>query len=144
IDDVPALLPLVEGYWEFEGISGFDATRVPEQLARLFSDPRLGCGWVAFLDGHPVGYLLAVYVFSLEHLGLTAEIDEFMVFDHDRVQGVGSGLLRIAESTSTQAGCTKVSLQLSRRNDSGRAFYHRQGYSERSGYELLDKALQDG
>jgi ribosomal protein S18 acetylase RimI-like enzyme len=96
------------------------------------------------MDGQPVGYLVAVYVFSLEHLGLTAEIDEFMVLDQHRGHGVGSALLGIAESTFTCAGCTKVSLQLSRRNDAARAFYHRQGYSERSGYELLDKALLDG
>ena len=144
IDDVPAMLPLMEAYWAFEGISGFDPPRVSEQLTRLFSEPRLGCGWVAFMDGQPVGYLVAVYVFSLEHLGLTAEIDEFMVLDQHRGHGVGFALLRIAESTFTQAGCTNISLQLSRRNDSARAFYHRQGYSERSGYELLDKALPDG
>jgi len=144
IDDVPVLLRLMEVYWAFEGISGFDPPRVSEQLTRLFSEPRLGCGWVAFMDGQPVGYLVAVYVFSLEHLGLTAEIDEFMVLDQHRGHGVGSALLGIAESTFSWAGCTKVSLQLSRRNDAARAFYHRQGYSERSGYELLDKALLDG
>jgi GNAT superfamily N-acetyltransferase len=144
IDDVPILLPLVEGYWAFEGISGFDSPRVSEQLSRLFSEPPLGCGWIAFVDGQPVGYLLAVYVFSLEHLGLTAEIDEFMVLEQQRGSGVGFALLRIAESAFTQAGCTNVSLQLSRGNDSARAFYHRYGYSERSGYELLDKSLGDG
>ena len=69
----------------------------------------------------PVGYLVAVYVFSLEHLGLTAEIDEFMVLDQHRGHGVGSALLGIAETTFSWAGCTKVSLQLSRRNDAARA-----------------------
>jgi GNAT superfamily N-acetyltransferase len=144
IDDVPVLLPLVEGYWAFEGIAGFDPPRISEQLTRLFSEPRLGLGWVALVDGQPVGYLVAVYVFSLEHCGLTAEIDEFMVLDQHRGHGVGSALLGIAESTFTRAGCTNVSLELSRRNDAARAFYHRHGYSERSRYELLDKALRDG
>ena len=142
-DDVPVLLPLVHGYWAFEGISGFDPPRVSEQLTRLFSEPWLGCGWVAFIDGQAVGYLIAVYVLSLEHLGLTAEIDEFMVLDQHRRHGIGAALLGMAESTFIRAGCTNVALQLSRRNDAGRAFYHRQGYSERSEYELLDKALQD-
>jgi len=62
IDDVPVLLSLVKGYWAFEGISGFDSPRVSQQLTRLFSEPRFGCGWVALMDGQPVGYLLAVYV----------------------------------------------------------------------------------
>jgi hypothetical protein len=34
-----------------------------------------------------------------------------------------------------------LTLELSRLNDAARAFYHRQGYSEPSRYELLDKAL---
>src|SRR5262245_52899655 len=99
VEDVPVLLPLVERYWAFDGIAGFDSALVAEQLAGLFSEARLGCGWVAAVDGQPVGYLLAVYVFSLEHHGLTAEIDELMVLEQHRGQGVGAALLRIAEST---------------------------------------------
>lgn len=140
--DVPALLPLVADYWRFEGLSGFEPQRVAPQLERLLSEPRLGAGWIALREGEAVGYLLAVYVFSLEHLGLTAEIDEFFVVPSRRGQGVGAELLRVAESEFLRLGCTNVSLQLSRSNDAARAFYHRQGYAERAGYELLEKTLQ--
>ena len=70
--EIPALLPLVEQYWLFEEIGGFDAGLVRRELERTCADPRLASGWIAFLRGEAVGYLLAVYVFSLEHLGLTA------------------------------------------------------------------------
>jgi GNAT superfamily N-acetyltransferase len=143
-DDVPILSPLVGAYWAFEGISPFDSPRVSAQLAQLLRESRLGCAWLAFVDGEPVGYLLAVYVFSLEYLGLTAEIDEFFVLPEQRGHGVGAEMVRIAELEFIHAGCTKVSLQLSRGNDSARAFYRRHGYAERSGYELLDKTLPDG
>jgi RimJ/RimL family protein N-acetyltransferase len=142
IDDVPKLLPLVEAYWAFEGIAGFDSVRVSDQLKRVVSAPQFGCGWIAFVKGEAAGYLLAVYVFSLEHLGLTAEVDELLVLEQYRGQGLGTCLLRTAEAAFCEAGCTNVSLQLSRCNDTARAFYHRQGYSERSGYELLDKQLR--
>ena len=142
-NDVPALLPLVAEYWRFEAISGFESQSVAAQLRRFLSEPHLGIGWLAIVQGVPVGYLLAVYVFSLEHLGLTAEIDEFFVLPQQRRDGLGSELLRSAESEFVRVGCTNVSLQLSRSNDSARVFYHRQGYVERSGYELLEKMLQD-
>ena len=58
-----------------------------------------------------------------------------------RGNGVGSALLRRAESELVRVGCTNVSLQLLHGNDSARGFYHRQGYVERSGYEILDKEL---
>ncbi len=141
--DVPNLLPLVEEYWRLEGIPGFERIRVAAQLDRLLSEPRLGAGWLATASGVAVGYLLAVYVFSLEHLGITAEIDEFYVAPTQRAQGIGSELLKIAESEFRRFGCTNVSLQLARHNSSVRGFYHRYEYTERSGYELLDKMLHD-
>src|ERR671910_330113 len=96
--DVPALLPLVAEYWRFEGLSGFDPQRVAAQLGRLLSEPRLGAGWIAVAEGVAAGYLLAVYVFSLEHLGLTAEIDEFYVLPSARSRRIGDELLKFAEA----------------------------------------------
>ena len=139
--DVAALIPLIADYWRFESIAGFDPDSIGSQLARLLSARELGAGWLATVDGVVVGYLLAVYVFSLEHGGLTAEIDELFVRPAQRGQGAGAALLRTAEDEFQRAGCTNVSLQLSRRNDAARGFYRRHGYRERSGYELLDKML---
>jgi GNAT superfamily N-acetyltransferase len=141
VSEVPALIPLVADYWTFESIAGFDPARIATQLTRVLSEPGLGAGWVAFEEGVAVGYLLAVYVFSLEHSGLTAEIDELFVLPSQRGKGVGAALLAIAESEFVRRGCTNVSFQMSSTNDSGRAFYRRHGYVERSGYELLDKSL---
>ena len=143
IEDVPVLVQLVQDYWDFESIPGFESLRVAAQLHRLLAEPRLGCGWIAVTDSLVVGYLLAVYVFSLEHLGLTVEIDELFVVPDERGRGVGAALLKTAEATLISTGCTNVSLQLSRGNESARAFYRRHGYRERSGYELLDKMLLD-
>ncbi|MCB0127279.1 MAG: GNAT family N-acetyltransferase [Caldilineaceae bacterium] len=144
VADVPLLLPLVADYWAFESIPGFTAQRIASQLARLLSAPSRGQGWIALAEGMAVGYLLAVYVFSLEHFGLTAEIEEFFVLPTQRGNGVGAELLRIAEVAFIQAGCTNISLQLARGNDAARTFYHRFGYNERSAYELLDKTLHAG
>jgi GNAT superfamily N-acetyltransferase len=135
---------MVAAYWNFEGISGFEVQQVAPQLARLLSEPSLGAGWIALADDIPIGYLLALYVFSLEHKGLSAEIDEFFLLPSGRNGGVGSELLRAAESEFARVGCTNVSLQLSQGNDAARRFYHRNSYAERSGYELLDKMLQAG
>ena len=141
--DVAYLVPLIAEYWRFEKISGFAPERVAAQLAHLLSSPNLGVGWLASGEGVAVGYLLAVYVFSLEHLGLTAEIDELFVLPAQRGRGAGAMLLRVAEKEFVHAGCTNVSLQLSRGNEAARGFYRRHAYRERDGYELLDKRLDD-
>jgi len=141
--DISALLPLVEQYWIYEDITHFDATRVAKELERMCKDASLASGWIAESRGQPVGYLLAVYVFSLEHLGLTAEIDEFFVLPSGRGKGIGGELIRLAEAEFLRRGCTNVSLQLGRGNDRARVFYRAHGYGERAGYELLDKMLPD-
>lgn len=140
-DDVPALLPLVAAYWQFERLEGFAPETLGGPLARLLSSDHLGAGWLALSEGRAVGYLLAVYVFSLEHGGLTAEIDEFFVAPEGRGAGVGALLLGTAEAEFLRAGCRNSSLQLGRGNADARRFYHRHGYRERSGFELLDKRL---
>ena len=140
--DIPALLPLVEQYWIFEDIQGFREASVGRELERLCTDPRLGAGWIVEQESRAIGYLLAVFVHSLEHLGLTAEIDEFFLLPSARGQGAGVALLDAAETEFRRLGCTNVSLQLGRGNEAAREFYRRRGYSERSGYELLDKMLR--
>ncbi|HAO32774.1 MAG TPA: hypothetical protein DCQ84_07470 [Candidatus Competibacteraceae bacterium] len=130
VQDVPIVLPLVAEYWNFEGLSGFQTQLVASQLERLFSEPSLGVGWIAWSSESTVGYLLAVFVFSLEDLGITAEIDEFFVRPEYRGNGVGTKLLAVAEAEMLRVGCTSVSLHLARRNDSARAFYRQHDYIE--------------
>ncbi|MET1078872.1 MAG: GNAT family N-acetyltransferase [Pseudomonas sp.] len=139
--DVRQLLALVAEYWAFEGIAGFVPERVAAQLSRLLSSAELGAGWMAVEEGEAVGYLLAVQVFSLEYLGLTAEIDEFFVLASQRGRGVGAALLNTAEAEFGRRGYTQVSLQLSRTNPSALQFYRGLGYAQRADYGLLDKPL---
>jgi GNAT superfamily N-acetyltransferase len=140
--DIAALLELVREYWAFEGVPGFDPERCARALRLLFGRPNLGTCWIAEHDGVAVGYLLACFVFSLEHGGLTAEIDELFVRKESRGAAIGGRLLSTAGTVLREAGCTSVALQLGRGNDVARAFYHRHGYTEREGYELLDKTLE--
>jgi GNAT superfamily N-acetyltransferase len=139
--DATVLLPLVAQYWEFESLSGFRPAQAETQLERLLSSPALGAAWVATEAQRPVGYLILVYVFSLEHHGLTAEVDEFFVVPDHRASGVGSQLLRKAEAEAAQHGCTNISLQIGTSNLRANEFYRRHGYSERSGFQLLEKQL---
>jgi GNAT superfamily N-acetyltransferase len=139
--DSAALVPLVERYWRFEAIEGFDAARVASLLERVLVDATLGRAWIATVGGDPAGYLLAVFVFSLEFQGVTAEIDELFVIERHRGGGIGGKLLDAAEAHFRAAGCTHVALQIGRDNEAARAFYQRRGFSGRSGFDLVSKPL---
>jgi GNAT superfamily N-acetyltransferase len=139
--DMPALVHLIAQYWSFEGILGFDASRVESLLrAALFADGRARC-WLAEQAGEVGGYLLAVLVFSLEHGGMMAEIDEFFVSPAFRRRGIGAALLLKAESTLRDGGVRRLQLQLGAGNAPARDFYSARGYGRRAGFDLWDKAL---
>jgi GNAT superfamily N-acetyltransferase len=139
--DLPALVNLVEQYWSFENLAGFDASRIETLLrAALFSEGRARC-WVAERAGEVGGYLLAVLVFSLEHGGVMAEIDEFFVTPAFRERGIGAALLLQAENALRASGVRQLQLQLGSENARARDFYVARGYGRRSGFELWDKAL---
>jgi len=139
--NIDTLVPLVQQYWRFEAIEGFDPGKIQSLLQRVISDPSLGQAWLATVDGKAAGYLLAVFVFSLEHQGLTAEIDELFVSPDHRGRGLGGRLLEVAEHSFRQRGCTQVFLQVGRDNDAARAFYRSRGFSDRHGFDMVDKDL---
>src|SRR5277367_6719774 len=139
--DIAGIASLVGRYWEFESIRGFDGPRIETQLGYLLGQPERGACWVAATGGRPCGYLLAVYMFSLEHGGLMAEIDEIFVAPEVRSQGLGSLLVAHAERHLAERGLVHLQLQLGLDNERGRLFYERHGFRRRAGYELLDKPL---
>src|SRR6202051_1748249 len=93
MEDIADIAPLVERYWEFESVGGFDRPRIETLLRALLAEPQRGACWVAESDGRLCGYLLAVFMFSLEHGGLMAEIDEVFVSREMRSRGLGSLLV---------------------------------------------------
>jgi len=138
---MPALVHLVEQYWSFEDIRGFDAHRIESLLrAALFADGSARC-WLAEHDGEVGGYLLAVPVFSLEHGGTMAEIDEFFVSPAFRRRGIGAALLLKVESVLRESGVKRLQLQLGTGNAHAQNFYAARGYGRRARFEFWDKAL---
>jgi GNAT superfamily N-acetyltransferase len=143
VGDIAAVAGLVERYWEFESIGGFDRPRIEALLRDLLSAPERGACWVAESEGGVCGYLLAVFMFSLEHGGLMAEIDEVFVSPEMRSAGVGTTMLATAERDLAGRGLVRLQLQLGVGNRGARRFYERLGLRRRAGYELLDKPLQE-
>ena len=141
IEDVAGIASLVQRYWEYESVAGFDRARVETLLGALLAEPDHGACWVAETEGRLCGYLLAAFMFSLEHGGSMAEIDELFVSREMRSLGVGALLLARAEGELAQRGLVRLQLQVGVANERARNFYGRHGFRRRAGYELLDKAL---
>lgn len=142
--DLPALASLIEHYWKFERIKGFDAAHITALLTDLLNAPDRGQIWIAQEGNRSVGYLLAVYLFSLEHGGLMAEIDEFFVLPEKRSLKIGAALLDAATAAMAHRGIEHIQLQLGKNNLHGKRFYEKHGFQALSGYGLLHKTLPAG
>jgi ribosomal protein S18 acetylase RimI-like enzyme len=141
VPDIAGIASMVERYWQFESIAGFELRRIEALLGHLLADPERGACWVVEADGRLCGYLLAVFMFSLEHGGMMAEVDELFVSRDARSSGAGSQLLARAERDLGQRGLVRLQLELAAGNERARHFYRRHGFRPREGYELLAKAI---
>jgi ribosomal protein S18 acetylase RimI-like enzyme len=93
------------------------------------------------MGGDLVGYLLVVVVFSLEHGGLMAEVDELFVVPEKRSLAIGAALLSEAGQRLARGGIAQLQLQLAVNNVRAKQFYEAQGFRPVSGYTLWQKSL---
>jgi GNAT superfamily N-acetyltransferase len=140
-DDCDDIAELVRQYWAFEHIEGFDRERIVHLLRNFVCRAEQGGCWIVGDAGALRGYLLATYLFSLEFGGTMAEIDELYVLEQYRADGLGTCLVQQAVAAMKGSGLVHVQLQLGTENLRGREFYHRQGFTERCGYQLFGKSL---
>jgi ribosomal protein S18 acetylase RimI-like enzyme len=142
IADAERLLPLIEAYWQHDGIAGFDPDRLCRQLDEFLARPAYGRGWLAMHADVAVGYLLCVFVYSFEHGGLMAEIDELFIRPEHRRRGLAQTLLAAARTQLAADGCGCLQMQVADDNPGAQDFYARVGFRQKSGYRLWVAPLQ--
>lgn len=140
-DSIPVLVELMRQYWEFEQIRGFSAEYADHLLQSFLSHPELGRGWIAHNDQDVLGYLLCSKVFSFEHGGPTAAIDELYVVAEARSKGVGTLLVHAAESQMRALGCVHIEMEVAAQNVRAQRFYSLLGFATRAGYSMMHKSL---
>lgn len=135
------MIRLIERYWAYDGITGFEHDRLRSQLETFLAAPHYGRGWLAESRGRIVAYLLATFTYSFEHGGLMAEIDEIFVEVDQRGEGLGWQLFETAAESLRQSGCVALQMQVSAANTVAQRFYRRCGLEPKRGFEVWVAAL---
>ena len=115
--------------------------RLTKQAEEFLAQPTLGQAWVAVVDDLAGGYLICTFVYSFEHGGLMAEIDELFVQESLRGQGIGRALVAQALRELPALGCHALQMQVADGNLEAQRFYRGLGFAEKPGYRLWVKAL---
>jgi GNAT superfamily N-acetyltransferase len=97
-------------------------------VARLVTAPELGRIVVAEVDGVVVGVAVLSWVFTLEHGGRGAWLDELYVAPAHRGRGIGRALLHAARECATAAGAVAMDLEVEVGHERVESLYERAGF----------------
>jgi len=137
--DLAKIPLLARAYWKFERVPGFQPAKYQKLLSKILRNPSLGKVWVAAEGEQLIGYLVVVFIVSLEYGGISSEIDEFYVDRKKRGRGVGLALLSAAFRTQGSRGTTAISLRVGKSNVAGIRFYRGLGFRPRTEFLVMDR-----
>jgi ribosomal protein S18 acetylase RimI-like enzyme len=125
--DLPAVTALLARQLEEHGIAL--AHDVLERSVRtLLGDARLGHVLVATIDDATGGVAVLSFLFTLEHGGPAAWLDELYVDPALRGRGIGARLVDAALAVARTRGCVALDLEVEAGHDAAERLYERLGF----------------
>ena len=103
--------------------------RLERAIDGALDDPSRGAFLVARLDGETVGVACISYIWTLEHGGRSAWLDELYVLPAHRGGGVGTALVRAVIGEAEREGCAAVDLEVETSHARVEQLYAREGFT---------------
>lgn len=128
--DIDAMIELLRLLFAIETDFAFDGDRQRLGLTLLLQAENTGCVLVAECERHVVGMCTAQLLVSTAEGGIKALIEDVVVAENCRRQGVGTQLLLAIEQWAASQGAKRVDLLADRCNNRALAFYQRLGWLE--------------
>ncbi len=125
--DLPTLLPLLQAYWEYDGIEYRDAD-VRRGLRELADHPELGGAYLVERGGRALGYFIFTWGFDLEFGGRHGWVTDLFLLPSERGQGLGRQIVAFIDELLRAGGATCVELVVEHDNAEAQAFYRKLGF----------------
>ncbi len=126
--DLPAILSLYAQLGQDDGavLSLDEAGRIFDRM-KTYPDYRV---YVALLNGRVVGTFTMLIMDNIAHLGArSAILEDVMVEEGLRGQGIGKRMMRYAGSLCREKGCYKMALSSNRNREAAHRFYESLGFA---------------
>lgn len=138
--DIPLLLGYMRGYYAHDRID-LDENAAREALLGPLDDPGIGRVWLIEDSGKPVGYVVALFGWSLEFHGRDAFLDELFIDPEFRGRGHGRRAMALVEAELAALGVRALHLEVERANSGAQRFYSSLGFADRSRFFMMSKRL---
>jgi GNAT superfamily N-acetyltransferase len=106
----------------------FDEARARKAIKGLLARPPIGQIWLIDWDGEDAGYLVLTIGYSLEFGGRFALLDEFLVAQRWRGQGIGTEVLGFVEQWCRRREIHAIRLEVGHENLRALELYKRAGF----------------
>lgn len=107
---------------------GLPTERLGAAVDGVLRDPARGALLLGRLDGAAVGVAYVSWIWSLEHGGRSAWLDELYVVPRHRGRGVGRALLLAALDLARAERCAAVDLEVDAGHARAARLYQREGF----------------
>jgi len=118
---------------------GVDFAKFPATIERLLGEPSRGRIVLAMSDGAVAGYALLIPYWSNEFGGIVVLLDELLVEQQFRGQGIGRAFLRFLDE-HRPFEAVALALEVSPKNAAARALYESMGFEERK-FRMMTRRL---
>jgi GNAT superfamily N-acetyltransferase len=132
--DLPAILTLYAQLGQDDGkVLSLEAAGCIFARMKTYPDYRI---YIALLNGRIVGTFALLILDNIAHMGTPSAILEDVVVEEGiRSQGIGRQMMRYANSLCREKGCYKMSLTSNRNREAAHRFYESLGF-EKHGYSF--------
>jgi ribosomal protein S18 acetylase RimI-like enzyme len=128
-NDLEALVALMRAFYAESGFT-LDEQAAAESFRWLLNNPLFGAIWLAESPTTPVGHVVLIYRYAMEHGGMVGIIDDLYVAPVFRRCGAGRALLSVLFAACRQQGCAAVSVEVGESNAAALALYQQCGLAQ--------------
>jgi ribosomal protein S18 acetylase RimI-like enzyme len=125
-DELPDVTALLSAQFEEHGVA-HDGEGLRSAARGVIEHPSRGTFLVA-RDTDPIGLAYLAYIWTLEHGGKTAWLEELYVIPAMRSRGIGSALLREAIARADAEQCRAIDLEVDDEHARAADLYARAGF----------------
>jgi GNAT superfamily N-acetyltransferase len=127
LDDTDDIARLMAAQLEEHHIA-FRHDAMKDAVRGVIEEPSRGAFLLALHRHRPVGLAYVAYIWSLEHGGRSAWLEELYVVPAMRSRGVGTRLLRETMAQASAAGCAAIDLEVDAGHARAARLYSREGF----------------
>ena len=125
--DLAPVLQLLRTQLEEHGVV-LTGQALQRATQRLIEDHALGRILTARLEGELVGVAVISFLWTLEHGGPAAWLDEVYVVPSRRGDGIGRKLVEAAMQVARDSGCIALDLEVDAGHEAAERLYERMGF----------------